>query len=701
MPRDARFDVLFDSVQIGPVQSRNRFYQTPQCNGMGRSYPMGMAVMRGVKAEGGWGVVFAEQCDFHFTTDNPRNVRLWDEQDIPILERMTDQVHLHGSLAGLMLAHNGYVTPNVISRESPFSPAGGASFGISPTHTRRMDKKDIKSLRRWHRRAALNARKAGYDIVNIYAAHDLALPMHFISRRHNTRIDEYGGSLENRVRLLRELVEDTKDAIGDTCAVGIRFSVDELMGDKGITCEGEGREVVEMLAELPDIWDVNVSSWKNDSISSRFGEEGSQEKYVSFLKSVTTKPVVGVGRFTSPDTMVSQIKRGVLDMIGAARPSIADPFLPKKIEEGRLEDIRECIGCNMCVTNNYLMAPIRCTQNPTMGEEWRRGWHPEKIPAKHTDDRVLVVGAGPAGLEAARALGQRGYPVLLAEASMQVGGRVTRESKLPGLSTWARVRDYRVQQFKKMANVEVFLDSQMTANDVAATDCSLVAVATGASWRRDGIGRHFQEAISIDSSAQVFTPDDVMSGENVTGRIVLFDDDHFYMASVVAEKLLMDGCEVTLVTPAATFASFSQYTLEIAHIHKRLFELGVKLVAHSEVSLVTRDGVEVRSIYTGESTLVECDATVTVTGQVPNTILHDELGMQASDQRIVRIGDCLAPATIAAAVFSGHKFARDLGAADIDQVPFLREDVALSPNLRGYEVGGEEHGLDVGSAYTR
>ena len=688
MSRDPRYDILFEPVKIGPVESRNRFYQTPQCNGMGRNYPTSMAVMRGVKAEGGWGVVFAEQCDLHFTSDNPRNVRLWDEQDIPILERMTEQVHKHGSLAGLMLAHNGYVTPNVISREAPWSPAGGASFGIFPSHTKSLDKSDIKALLRWQKTAAINARKAGFDIVNIYAAHDLALPMHFISRRHNTRSDEYGGSLENRVRLLRELVEVTKDAIGDTCAVGIRFSVDELVGDGGLTCDGEGREVVEMLAELPDIWDVNVSSWKNDSITSRFGEEGSQEKYVSFMKEVTTKPVVGVGRFTSPDTMVGQVKRGVLDMIGAARPSIADPFLPEKIRDGRPEDIRECIGCNMCITNNYLMAPIRCTQNPTMGEEWRRGWHPERIAAKSTDDSILIIGGGPAGLEAARALGQRGYQVMLAESRTELGGRVTRESRLPGLSAWARVRDHRLQQIEKMLNVEVFLDSAMTVNDIGETGCSLVAVATGSSWRSDGVGRHFLKPIPVEPGATVLTPDDVMDGREISGHVVLYDDDHFYMASVIAEKLLKDGCKVTIVTPAATFASFSQYTIEIAHIHKRLFGMGATLQAHSAVFSVLPGGAEVGSIYAGETTIIECDAVVAVTGQQPETRLYDSLLKNSKSQRIVRIGDCLAPATIAAAVFSGHKFARDLGLADIDEVPFLREDVALSPNLLGFDSDG-------------
>ena len=142
-------------------------------------------------------------------------------------------------------------------------------------------------------------------------------------------------------------------------------AVDELIGQDGLTSAGEGRDVVEMLAELPDLWDVNISGWSNDSATSRFTKEGYQEQYCGFVKSVTSKPVVGVGRYTTPDAMVSAVRRGVLDLIGAARPSIADPFLPAKIRDGRWDEIRECIGCNICVSADFKLVPIRCTQNPT------------------------------------------------------------------------------------------------------------------------------------------------------------------------------------------------------------------------------------------------------------------------------------------------------------------------------------------------
>ena len=212
-----------------------------------------------------------------------------------------------------------------------------------------------------------------------------------------------------------------------------------------------------------DLFNVTISDYSQEMGVSRFVREASLEPFVAEVRRITGKPVVSVGRFTSPETMLSQVRRGVLDFIGAARPSIADPFIPQKIREGRLDDIRECIGCNICYAGDARGAPIRCTQNPTMGEEWRRGWHPENFGTAADPKRVLVVGAGPAGLEAAHVLGKRGHQVMLAEARDVAGGRVVLEAALPGLSEWKRVADYRLHQISKLANVELFRASRMTA----------------------------------------------------------------------------------------------------------------------------------------------------------------------------------------------------------------------------------------------
>jgi dimethylamine/trimethylamine dehydrogenase len=504
--------------------------------------------------------------------------------------------------------------------------------------------------------------------------------MHFLQSRHNRRTDEYGGSLVNRARLLRELIEDTKDAVGVDCAVAVRFAVDEVRGADGISSVAEGREIVEMLAELPDLWDVNVSDWANDSRTSRFAPEGFQEDFVRFVKTVTTKPVVGVGRFTSPDTMVSQIRRGVLDLIGAARPSIADPFLPKKIESGDVDDIRECIGCNVCVTGDYTMTPIRCTQNPTMGEEWRKGWHPEAIPARTGNDSFLIVGAGPTGLECARLLGRRGYAVSLAEADEQLGGRVTREARLPGLAAWARVRDYRLNQLNKMQNVEIYRGSTVTAEQVLEFGATRVVLATGSSWRRDGVGRANTSPIpGLQRAGCVFTPEDLMAGLKPTGPVVVFDDDHYYLGAILAEKLRADGLAVTLVTPADKVSAWTVNTLEQHTIQKQLLELGVDIATSR--NLIEFDGARVtlQCTYSQRHSLLPAASLVTVTSRLPTDELARALsGMSDAASRagissVESIGDCLAPSTIAAAVYAGHRYAREFDWPQTDAGAFRRE----------------------------
>ncbi|WCL54683.1 NAD(P)-binding protein [Gimibacter soli] len=685
--RDPRYDILFEPVKIGPVTAKNRFFQVPHCNGMGHGMPESHAAMREVKAEGGWAVVSTEECEIHPSGDVSPYVeaRLWDDHDIPALKLMCDKVHAHGGLAAVELTHNGPTASNLFSREVLIAPSHQPSKYGYPAQARGMDMEDIRNYRRWHREAAIRGKKAGFDIIYVYAAHDLSLAMHFLQKRRNHRTDEYGGSLENRARLLKEVLIDTKEAVGDTCGVALRFAVDELIGAGGITVE-EAKDVVAMVAEIPDLWDVNLAAWYNDSIPSRFAPEGAQEPFINWVKSLTTKPVVGVGRFTSPDTMVSQIRRGVIDMIGAARPSIADPFLPKKIEDGRVEDIRECIGCNICVSGDMTITPIRCTQNPSMGEEWRKGWHPDRIRKAESDARILVVGAGPAGLEATRALGSRGYEVHLAEATRVLGGRVDREAKLPGLAEWGRVRDWRVGQIDKLTNVSVYRESPLAADDILEFGASHVVVATGSRWRADAFGRSAHAPVISEGTPNVLTPDDIMDGAALKGHVVIYDDDYFYMASVMAEVAAKAGCSVTLVTSDDTVASWSSNTLDYRHIMKRLHKVGVKMLP--SLSLTGWDGAKAafEHSWSGAEEVVSGDIIIPVTMRLPNDGLYLDLKARAADwadagiASVKVIGDAEAPGLIAHAVYAGHRYAQELDGPDRGEVKFRRHlHTAVTP----------------------
>lgn len=687
--RDPRYDLLFDPVRIGPLTAKNRFFQVPHCNGGGYRDPSAVARMRGVKAEGGWGVIFTEQTEMHPSSEITPFIeqRLWEDQDIPALRRMSEAMKEHGALAGIQLAYSGINGPNLYTKEVPLAPSALPirTFTNDPVQARALDKKDIRDLRRWFVTAAKRSRAAGFDLICLYGAHGFGIFQHFLSRATNQRGDEYGGSLENRARFVREVVADMRDAVGDTMGLSLRVSLDESIGDLGFS-NAELRDFIEMHRDLPDLWDLAMGTWEDCSGPSRFKDEAAQEDWVRGIRDLSDRPVVGVGRFTSPDVMVRMVRQGVLDFIGCARPSIADPFLPKKIEEGRIEDIRECIGCNICITGDMTQGMGRCTQNPTWMEEWRRDWHPETVRAKGDSNTVLIIGSGPAGLEAARVAAMRGYDVALAEAREEFGGRVTLERKLPGLSAWGRVADYRLYQLGQRPNAQLYRGSALDAEAVLSFGFQHVCIATGSTWRRDGVARQHVVPPFIDPAMAVLTPDDVMAGAVPAGEVVVFDDDHYYMGGVLAELAARAGCSVTFVTPSAYVSDWTLNTLEQAAIHRRLAALGVRIVLNTGMSAITAEGLRGACVYTGQERVFPCDTVIMVASRVANDDLLYALRDRQDDwadaglRSVSVIGDAAAPAPIAWATFAGHRYAQELDMPDRgDGLSFRREVTALAP----------------------
>ena len=687
MARNPRFDVLFEPVRIGPVTASNRFYQVPHASGMTNALPQVRAKFRGVKAEGGWGVVCTGAVSIHPSSDDSPLpfASLWDDKDIRAHALMTDAVHEHGALAGIELWHGGACTLNRTSRLAPLSPSGmpwlsthlGFMGNLRP---RAMDATDIRDLLKWQAAGARRAMQAGFDIVYVYAGMGY-LPYEFLLPEYNHRTDAYGGSIENRVRLVRELLEVTRDAVGNRCGVALRISLEELRGKAGVDAPSEAHEVVQLLGEIPDLWDVKMDSSPTDCASSRFSPEGSHEPIINFVKQLTRKPVVGVGRFTSPDVMVSQIKRGILDLIGGARPSIADPFLPRKINEGREHDIRESIGCNICISSWHDGVPVRCTQNPTAGEEWRRGWHPERFAAPKSDSSILIVGGGPAGLESAVTLARRGYGVTLADAAKEFGGRLRYETRLPGLAAWGRVVDWRLGQLRERPNVNLYPGSELNADDILASGHSHVVIATGARWTKM-LFSTLEFPVGELEVPGVYTPDDLAAGIVPSGPVVVFDFDNYYMGGAVAEQLAKQTAGVTYVTTAGNASAWTFMTNELPLVHRALVKAGVSIHTLQRVTAFDGAAVTLADVYSGAEKRLACGSLVIVGMRKPRHDLYRALVARDADLEaagiasITRIGDSLAPGAIVHAVHSGHRYAREFDTVvdSIDaELPYTRD----------------------------
>jgi dimethylamine/trimethylamine dehydrogenase len=691
---DARHAILFEPVSIGPKILPNRFYQVPHASGFGSARPRAQAAFRAVKAEGGWGGVCVEYASISPDADDlpAISAEVWDDRDAKALGLAAEAIHVHGSLAGLELYHGGATCPNGSSRAVRVAPSQLTSGVLWGGLAKEMDAADIARIQRDWVRAARRAADAGFDIVYVYGAHGYLMTQ-FLSAHTNRRTDGYGGSLANRGRFWLETLAAVREAVGGQCAVATRIAVH---GDSGVagaeTLPGIDVEdmltLVKMADDLVDLWDVTVGSWPEDSGTSRYYPEGHERPWAHRVREATAKPVVAVGRYSSPDLMAEVIRSGSVDLIGSARQAIADPFLPRKIAEGRLDEIRECTGSNVCILREETFNHIGCVQNATAGEEYRRGWHPESFPAPADPGRpVLIVGAGPAGMECAVVLGRRGFEAVhLVEAEPEIGGRVRWARRLPTLGDWGRIIDWRTVQLAKLPGVKVITGHRLAAVDVRQYGADLVVIATGSSWRGDGAQPGYPDPMPGADPAlpHVLTPEQACAGQRPPGpRVVVYDTDGYYVAPGVAELLAADGYQVTVVTTFDVLSPVSDQTLEGDMLRAHLHRAGVAVQHATTITGIAPGSVTGQRRH-GEPWSAACDGIVLVTQQTSQAALYHELASDpatltaAGITRLYRIGDAAAPRMISEAIFDGHRLAREIDRDDPAQpAPYRRERADL------------------------
>lgn len=687
--RHPRHDVLFEPVRVGPKTLRNRFYQVPHCTGFGVEKPWTQARHRALKAEGGWASVCTEYCAISPESDEYPFVsaRLWDDGDVRALRLMTEGAHEHGALAAVELWHGGIHVEARESRTVPLAPSQIASEFEPLAVPKAMELSDIRRTQDDWVAAAVRAREAGFDIVYVYGSHTY-LPTQFLSPRYNHRTDAYGGSFENRARFWLETLERVREAVGDDCAIAIRIAADTLDG-AGIEPE-EGLAFVRAAEPLVDLFDCVVGGLAGasrlDAGASRFFGTGYQLEWTSRFREATAKPIVGTGLMVDPDVMTDVIESGVWDLIGAARPSIADPYLPRKIEEGRYDEIRACIGCNACYATANRGRHLGCTQNATAGEEHRRGWHPERFErAAGAEREVLVIGAGPSGLECATVLAKRGFArVRLVDAADEIGGCMRWIPQLPGLDAWSRFVEWRQREIDRLGNLEPAMGERLDAAAVRASGAQLVVVATGAHWAADGFNGVGKGPIPGADAAQphVLTPEQLMlGGKPVTGsRVVVLDIESYHVGASLALRLAGQGHEVTIATPSETVAAWCNFTLEGPRLREQLHASGVVMRSEVMAEELAPGAVRLRHAHGGDAFELPADAVVLVTQRLSDEALYLELAgdqeslAAAGIEAVYRTGDCVAPRWLVDTVFDGHRLAREIdGPHPAVYLPVLRE----------------------------
>jgi mycofactocin system FadH/OYE family oxidoreductase 2 len=663
------FKYLFTPLEIGNVTVRNRIFISAHSKQYGEDNMMGRrhAFYYGERAKGGTGLIVCDMLHIHHTSSSnfSKACFVYDRKVVPGLKMVTDAVHEHGAKIFAQLVHSGCHGDGGVY-DDQWRPVWGVS-GIPDVSIREackeMETEDIQELIDGFVKSAVHSKEGGFDGVELHGAHGYLINQ-FFSPLFNKRTDKYGGSLEKRMTFAIEVLEAIREAVGPDFVVGIRISADELI--PGGNTIKDYQMIAKRLEETGHVDYFNVSSGTYYTpyifTPPMLLPHGFRAYLAGEIKRVVDVPVFTVGRIKDPLLAEKILADGQADMVGMTRAQIADPELANKAKEGRLDDIRPCLGCNQgCISRLYNQRAVTCLGNPAAGREEWLGMGTIKPADKRKN--VVIIGGGPAGMEAARIAAMRKHNVQLFEEKDQLGGQVNLLAKVPIRAEFADLIRWQVGQIEKLG-VKIYLKTRIEPDAIKALNPDVVIVATGSAPQRTG----FTEALPLRAEMpgveqeNVFSVWDILEEKvDVKGKnVLIIDNDAAHEAYATADYIADGGGKVQVVSRLYHTGMDLAPVHDIILYYRRLLEKGVTFISTHLVKEIKGNKAVIYNVYapTQERTLENINIFVLAMGKNPNDAIYKELKGKVPE--LYRIGDCVAPRKTQYAIWDGHMIGRKI-----------------------------------------